>query len=110
MTKQQFTEATTTALGRFGSAAHKAIEIWRDGGERVATIAGERWDTAFEQSRSQLDAQTRRNAQNFRKVVSRWWSRGLALSADGATIAIDTFVGAAITGVERAAGHTQAKA
>jgi hypothetical protein len=110
MTKQQFTEATITALGRFGNAAHKAIEIWRDGGERVAAIAAERWDTAFEQARRQLDAQTRKNAQNFRKVAGRWWSHGVALSADGATVAVDTFVGAAIAGVERAAARVQARA
>jgi len=110
MTKHQFTEATTHALGRFGSAAHRAIETWRESGERIATLAGERWDIAFEQAKPQLDAQSRKNAQNFRKAVARWWTRGVAFSADGATIAVDTFVGAAITGVERATAHTPAGA
>ena len=110
MTKHRFTEATTTALGQFGNAAHIAIHTWREGGERIATFAGERWDTAFEQAGPQLDAQTRKNAQNFRKVVGRWWTRGVALSSDGATIAVDTFVGAAIAGVERATGHVPANA
>jgi hypothetical protein len=110
MTKQQFTEAATSALDHLGHAAHRAIEIWREGGERIAAVAGERWDAAFEQAKPQLDAQTRRNAQNFRKVVGRYWARGFASSAEGAATAVDTFVGTAITGIERAASYAQAKA
>jgi hypothetical protein len=103
MTRQEITCAATTALGQFGGAAHRAIGYWREGGERIASIANERWDLAFEEARPQLDAQTRRNATHFKHTVATWWNRAFALSADGATVAVDTFVGAAIAGVERVA-------
>jgi hypothetical protein len=110
MTKQQFTDAATTALGRFGNAAHRAIALYREGGEHIARIADERWETAFEQAKPQLDAQTRKNARHAKDVFGRYWARALDLSTDGATIAVDTVVGAAIAGVERAAGYSQARA
>jgi len=110
MTKQEFTNATTTALGQFGNAAHQAIGFWREGGERIAAVANERWDLAFEQAKPQLDADTRKNARHFKVVVGGYWNRAVAMSSDGATIAVDTLVGAAIAGIERVAGYTHAKA
>ena len=110
MDKQEITTAATAALGRFGNAAHNAIDAWREGGERLAHVARERWDLAFEQAKPQLSTETRKNAANARKVFARYYDRALSLSADGAGIAVDTFVGAAIAGIERAAGYTPAKA
>ena len=110
MDKHEFTAAATAALGRFGNAAHAAIGLYREGGERLAQIAGERWDVAFEQAKPQLSAETRRNATNARKVFGRCYERALALSADGAGIAVDTGVGVAVAGIERASGYTPARA
>lgn len=110
MTKQQFTGAATAALGQFGEAAHRAIALYREGGERIAQAAHERWEAAFAQAKPQLDAETRKNAKHAKDVFGRYWARALELSTDGATVAVDMVVGAAITGVERVAGHTQAKA
>ena len=109
MDKHDITAAATAALGRFGHAAHGAIGLYREGGERLAQAAGARWDLAFEQAKPQLSAETRKNATNARKVFARYYDRALALSADGAVIAVDTFVGAAIAGLERAAGYTPAR-
>ena len=106
MDKHEFTTAATAALGRFGGAAHEAIDLYREGGERLAALAGERWNAAFEKAKPQLSAETRRNATNARKVFARCYDRALALSADGAGIAVDTVVGAAIAGVERVAAFT----
>ena len=108
MDKQEFTRATTGALGRFGNLAHKTIDIYREGTERLATIAGERWDAAFEQARPQLDAETRKNAKHAKDVFSRYYTRAVALSADGAAICVDTVVGASIAGIERAAASKHA--
>jgi hypothetical protein len=110
MTKHEITQAATSALGQFGNNAHRAIGFWREGGERIAALADERWNLAFEQAKPQLDAETRRNAKHLKDVVANYWGRALAMSSDGATIAIDTFVGAAIAGVERVAGAAHAKA
>jgi hypothetical protein len=105
-----FTSAARTAFANFGTTAHKAIDLYREGGERLATLAGERWDTAFEQSKKDLDAETRKNARHAREVFGKYYERGLALSADGAGIAIDTFVGAWIAGIDRVDAYKHAKA
>ena len=110
MDKHEITAAATAALGRFGNAAHGAIDLYREGGASLAQAAAERWDSAFEQAKPQLSAETRRNATNAKKVFARYYGRALAMSADGAGIAIDTFVGAALAGIERAAGYTPSKA
>ena len=110
MDKHEITAATTAAFGRFGDAAHGAITLYREGGERLARAAGERWDLAFERAKPQLSAETRKNATHAKKVFARYYDRALSLSADGAGIAVDTFVGAAIAGIERVAGYTPAKA
>jgi hypothetical protein len=70
MDKQTLTAAANRFVQAFGDGAHGAIGAWREGGERLGRFAGERWDTAFAQSRAQL-------------------------SAAGATVAVDTVVQAA---------------
>lgn len=110
MDKQEITAAATAAFTRFGTAAHKAIDLYREGGERLATAANDRWDVAFKQSRPELDAQTRKNALHARDVVARYYGRGLSLSADAAGVAVDTIVGASIAGVERVGAYTHARA
>lgn len=110
MDKQEFTAAATAAFTRFGTAAHKAIEMYREGGERLATAANERWDAAFEESKPELSAETRKNAKHARDVFSRYYGRGLDLSADGAVVAVDTFVGASIAGIERVGTYKHARA
>jgi hypothetical protein len=102
MDKQEFTRNATQTLARFGEAAHTVIGMYREGGERLAGLAGERWDAAFQQAKPQLSAETRRNAANARKVFGRYYAQGLALTAEGAAVVVDTCLGAAIAGVERA--------
>ena len=108
MDKQEFTTAATATLARFGNVAHDAIGMYREGGERLAALAGERWDIAFAQAKPQLSAETRKNAMNARNVFGRYYARALALSTDGATICVDTVIGATISGIERAAAYKPA--
>ena len=110
MDKQEFTAAAKAAITRFGTGAHKAIDLYREGGERLASLAGERWDLAFEKSKRELDAETRKNAKHARDVFAGYYERGLALSVDGAGIAVDTIVGAWIAGIERVGTYRHAKA
>jgi len=107
---KNFASAAKAGIANFGTAAHKAIDLYREGGERLAAVAGERWDTAFRQSKKELDADTRKNAQHAREVFARYYERGLALSADGAVVAVDTLVGAWIAGIDRVGAYKHAKA
>ena len=85
----------------FDNTAHKAIDAWRDGAERLAQVTRERWDTAFKEASPQLSAETRRNATNARKVLGGYYFKGIELSTSGAEVAIDTVVQAARVAIER---------
>lgn len=101
MDTQTFTAAAGRFVQAFGNGAHGAIDAWRSGGERLGAATARRWDDAFERSRAQLSAETRRNAANARKVFARYYNNGLALAAGGATIAVDTMVQAAEAALDR---------
>ena len=55
-----------------------------------------------------LSAETRKNATHARKVFSGYYTKGLAMSADGATVVVDTLVGVARATTERAMAYAQA--
>ena len=109
MTAEQITTAANQIIDGFDSNAHQFIGIWRDSSERLATAARERWDTAFEQSKDQLTAETRKNAQHARKVFSGYYAKSVDMATAGAEVAVDTLVQAARTAVERAASWQQAR-
>lgn len=110
MTAEQITTTATQLIEGFDSNAHQFIAVWRDSSERLATAARERWDTAFEQARPQLSAETRKNAQHARKVFSGYYVKSVALATSGAEVAVDTLVQAARNAVERAATWQQSRA
>lgn len=107
------TAITSTAaqlLDAFDTTAHTAIDAYRSGGERLGELAARRWDRAFRQASPRLSAETRRNAANARKVFSRYYRQGLALSSGGAGVVVDTLVQAAGTAIERADAWQQERA
>lgn len=109
MNTQQFSRTAAQAIETFGTTAHSAIEAYREGGERLGRFAGRRWNEAFRKASPQLSAETRRNAAHARKVFAGYYTRGVQLSASGAEVAVDTFVQAAATAVERAAAYADAR-
>lgn len=110
MDTSNFTTTATSLIANFGQAAHHVIGAYREGGERLAEAAGQRWQAAFKQASPQLTPETRKNAKHAKDVVGRYYARGLAMSTDGAAVVIDTLVGAAIAGVERVGEFTQGHA
>jgi hypothetical protein len=98
-----FSTAATRYIGAFGNAAHQAIGFYREGGERLADTLEQRWNEALKQSSPKLTAETRKNAARAQQAFSALYVKGLALSADGAEVVVDTVVGAAVAAVERAA-------
>ena len=110
MDTQKMIDTATEFVATFGNTAHQGIGIYRSAGERIADAVSSKWDEAFKQASPQLDAETRKNAKNAKQVFGRYYAQGLAMSADGAGIVVDTLVGATIAGIERAAaiGHQYA--
>ena len=96
-----YSTAATAVIAGFGKSAHQVIGMYRDGGERLAEAASERWQAAFKKASPDLTPETRKNAKHAKEVAGRYYAKGLALSADGAQVVVDTLVGAAIAGVER---------
>ncbi len=110
MNANQFNSAATQWVDGFGSVAHTAIGAWREGGNRLGDFTRARWDAAFTEASPKLSAETRRNAANARKVIGGYYTKGVALSASGAEVAVDTIVQAARQGLERAASWQQTRA
>ena len=103
-----FTKTATGVLATAGSVAHQAIGIYRESGERFLDAMDQRWTKAFKESSPQLTAETRKNAQHAHDVFQGYYAKGLAMSADGAEVVVDTVIGAVIAGVERAASFQHA--
>jgi hypothetical protein len=107
MDANTFSTTATGLLANFGNVAHQVIGAYREGGERLAATLEQRWKAALKESSPQLAAETRRNAARAQQAFSAYYAKGLALSADGAEVVVDTLVGAAVAGVERAAAFAQ---
>lgn len=86
-----------------GQSAHKAISLYRQGGERLLNATEQSWNRALKASSAELTAETRKNASHAQKVFSGYCAKGLAMSADGATVVVDTLVGAALNTARKAA-------
>lgn len=110
MNTAQLTQAAETLIAGFDTTAHQLIGLYRDGSDKLGQAARQRWDSAWKESSPQLSAETRRNAQHARKVFAGYYTRGVALSAAGAEIAVATLVLAARTGVQRASEWNAARA
>lgn len=109
MKTTSFSANATGLLANFGNAAHHAIGAYRDGGERLAGALEQRWKKALKETSPKLTPETRRNAARAQQAFSGYYAKGLALSADGAEVVVDTLVGAAVTAVERAAEFAQSR-
>lgn len=110
MNTNNFSTTATTLVANFGNAAHQFIGMYREGGERLADTLEQRWKAALKESSPKLTPETRKNAARAQQAFATVYAKGLALSADGAQVVIDTLVGAAVTGVEHAAAFQQSHA
>ena len=106
MTKT-FSANATDLVAHFGNAAHHAIGVYREGGERLADTLEQRWKAALKETAPKLTPETRKNAARAQQAFSGYYARGLALTADGAEVVVDTVVGAAVAAIERAAAFKQ---
>ena len=107
MDTSTFSNTATGLLANFGNSAHHVIGVYREGGERLAVTLEQRWKAALGESSPQLTPETRKNAARAQQAFSAYYAKGLALSADGAEVVVDTLVGAAVAGIERAAAFAQ---
>ena len=108
MTTNEFSKAATGVIATVGSTAHQIIDVYRVGGERINEAFTQRWNAALKESAPQLKPETRKNAAHAQKVFSGYYAKGIALTADGATVVVDTLEGAALATTQRATAFAAA--
>ena len=110
MNNPSFSATATELIANFGNAAHHAIGVYREGGERLADVLDQRWKSALKETSPKLTPETRKNAARAQQIFSGYYAKGLAFSADGAEVVIDTLVGAVVATVQRTAAFKQSQA
>jgi murein L,D-transpeptidase YcbB/YkuD len=105
MTAKNLCTVTTDLIESYGNTAKNVITAYRSGGERVAGLLEQRWDSALQKSRAKLSAETAKNASAAQKAFSGYYAQGLTVAADGATGVVNQMVKLAEAGVERAAAN-----
>ena len=108
MTAKNLSTVATDLIESYGNTAKNVIDAYRAGGERAVSLLEQRWNRAMKQSRSELTAETAKNASAAQMAFSAYYSRGLDLTTNGATLVVSQFVKALEQGVERVAANASA--
>lgn len=105
MKSQTLSLVTTDLITTYGHTASHVISACRVGGERVASFIDQRWDRALAESRSQLSADVRKNAQTAHDVLSGYCLKGLTRASDAAEALVGRAVELAGQGVRQVAAN-----
>ena len=108
MTAKNLSTVATDLIESYGNTAKNVIDAYRVGGERAVSLLEQRWTRALKQSRSELTAETAKNAAAAQMAFSAYYSKGLDLTANGATQVLSQLVKALEQGVERVAANASA--
>ena len=108
MTAKNLSTVATDLIESYGNTAKNVIDAYRAGGERAVSLLEQRWNRAMKQSRSELTAETAKNAAAAQMAFSAYYSKGLDLTANGATQVLSQLVKALEQGVERVAANASA--
>ena len=108
MTAKNLSTVATNLIESYGNTAKNVIDAYRAGGERAVSLLEQRWNRAMKQSRSELTAETAKNASAAQIAFSAYYSRGLDLTTNGATMVVSQLVKALEQGVERVAANASA--
>ena len=92
----------------YGSTARNMIDACDAGGERVVSQLEQRWNLALIQSRTELSAETMKNASAAQFAFSAYYIKGLMMTIQGVRQVVGQLVKAAEAGVEHAAANASA--
>ncbi|UUZ76491.1 hypothetical protein LP414_01890 [Polaromonas sp. P1(28)-13] len=105
MSAKNLSTVACDLIESYGNTAKNVIDAYRAGGERVVSVLEQRWNEALKQSRSELTAETAKNASAAQLAFSAYYSKGLSLTTNGAQQVISQLVKLAEAGVERVAAN-----
>ena len=108
MTAKTLSTVATDLIESYGNTAKNVIDAYRAGGERAVSLLEQRWNRALKQSRSELTAETAKNAAAAQIAFSAYYSKGLDLTTNGATQVVSQLVKVLEEGVERVAANASA--
>jgi hypothetical protein len=105
MSAKNLSTVAVDLIESYGNTAKNVIDAYRAGGERVVSLLEQRWNQALKQSRTELTAETAKNATAAQLAFSAYYTKGLTLTTKGAQQVVDQLVKVAEAGVERAAAN-----
>ena len=105
MTAKNLSTVATDLIEAYGNTAKNVIDAYRAGGERVVSLMEKRWNKALRESRSELTAETAKNARAAQLAFSVYYTKGLSLTSSGAQQVVNQLVKVAEAGVERASAN-----
>ena len=105
MSAKNLSTVASDLIESYGNTAKNMIDAYRAGGERVVSLLEQRWNSALKESRSELTAETAKNARTAQAVFSAYYSKGLTLTSNAAQQVVTQLVKLAETGVERASAN-----
>lgn len=94
--------ATTQELVMaYGNTAKNMIDAYRAGGERLADYLEQRWDSALQASATRLTPEVQKNAQAAHRVFGSYCTKGLNVTTNSATAAVNEVVKWATSGLDQ---------
>jgi secreted Zn-dependent insulinase-like peptidase len=108
MTAKNLSTVAVDLIESYGNTAKNVIDAYRAGGERAVSLLEQRWNSALKQSRSELTAETAKNAAAAQMAFSAYYTKGLNLTTSGATQVVTQLVKVLEDSVERVAANASA--
>ena len=108
MSAKNLSTVASDLITSYGNTATHIIDACEAGGERMVSLLEQRWNQALKQSRSELSAETVKNASAAQLAFSVYYTKGLNLTTNGARKVVSQLVKLAETGVERVAANASA--
>ena len=92
MSAKNLSTVANDLIESYGNTALNVIQAYRAGGERVVSLLEQRWNQALKQSRSELTAETAKNASAAQAAFSAYYTKGLLLTTSGAEQVVSQLV------------------
>lgn len=108
MSAKNLSTVASELITSYAKTATHIIDACEAGGERMVSLLEQRWNAALKQSRSELSAETVKNASAAQLAFSVYYTKGLNLTSNGARQVVSQLVKLAETGVERVAANASA--
>ncbi len=105
MSAKNLSTVASDLIESYGNTAKNVIDAYRAGGERVVGLLEQRWNQALKQSRTELTAETAKNATAAQLAFSAYYTKGLNMTTNGAQQVVEQLVKVLEVGVERAAAN-----